>query len=515
MGCSNSENKIDCNDKLTLKSSQGQIKKNSHVKKINIKVNHSKEVQEKCGDLTLNSIYKYDERGNLIEKSEQGKVKFISFYEYNSSGKLISRVIQDSPGNISQTDLYTYDSRGNKISDFSKDHDKNNEYLNGYIYDNSNNLIQETEISYRNNKKYGGKISTKYKYDDDDNKIEETRYYDGDIMSKLTYDYNNHGDINKISKYDENGLLEFNKIKMYDNQERQVLDSTTNMGENYESFGLSNSFRLTYDKKGNIIEDKNINITSGIEYKKSFTYDEIGNKVEEISKNNRKDKYNYISSSKYIYDKNGNWTFQTYYKNGIPLYEVNREIEYYDKNVNQKKNISTNDNVFDYDENRRLYVNNKYSFSVKVPLFWEHDYGVSNNNIFRTFEKDSSFVVNIVVDKNKNYTKINSHSYLDSYGEEKLKREVLNGLKNQGLNINPKSIKIRKSYLKNVESIKLEYTFKEYYDDFSFDISMLQHVFFRGENKITLSCSSPSVFLDANLTSFDYLTSLFHHLPIN
>ena len=141
MGCSNSKNKIDCNDKLTLKSSQGEIKKNSHVKKINIKVNHSEEVQEKCGDLILNSIYKYDERGNLIERSEQGKVKFISFYEYNSSGKLISGVIQDSPGNISSTYLYTYDSRGNKISYYKKDHGRNNEYNKEYIYDNYNNFI--------------------------------------------------------------------------------------------------------------------------------------------------------------------------------------------------------------------------------------------------------------------------------------------------------------------------------------------------------------------------------------
>ena len=75
-------------------------------------------------------------------------------------------------------------------------------------------------------------------------------------------------------------------------------------------------------------------------------------------------------------------------------------------------------------------------------------------------------------------------------------------------------------FKEQIDSLKQPYignldTFKEYYDDFSFDISMLQHVFFRGENKITLSCSSPSVFLDANLTSFDYLTSLFHHLPIN
>ena len=59
---------------------------------------------------------------------------------------MISRVIQDSPGNISRTDLYTYDSRWNKISDYSKVHDKNNEYNNEYIYDNSNNLIASTLV---------------------------------------------------------------------------------------------------------------------------------------------------------------------------------------------------------------------------------------------------------------------------------------------------------------------------------------------------------------------------------
>ena len=511
IGCSKNNNKINCNDKPKLYSSYYETKKNSHVKKIDIKVNYSKEIQEKCGGLKLNTIYKYDERGNEIEMLEQGELKYINFYDYNSNGKLISKLQQDPLGNLSTTRSYRYDLKGNEISHYFKNHNSLTSYLASYTYDNSNNLTQkvETSSSYGNNgtDKYTTKSVRKHKYKyDDDNKIEEIWESDGETMGRYIYEYDNQGNVSKVFSYDAKGLLMEAKIKMYNSQGKLILDSLIDKGKDYLDFGLGDSFRFKYDKKGNIIEKTSYSSTYGYERKNSYTYDEVGNKIEDIIESDKN-----LVSYKYIYDKNDNWTFQTYYINGIPQYEVNREIEYFDKN----KNISTIDKVFEYDEKRRLYVNNKIKFSVKVPLDWEHDYGVTNNNIFRTFQKDSSFFVAIGVDKNKNYLKINSHSFLDSYGEEKLKREVLNGYKNQGLNINPKSIKIRKSYLKNVESIKLEYTFKRYYEDFSFDISMQQHVFLRGENKITISCSSPSVFLDANLTSFEYLTSLFHHLPFN
>jgi len=500
-----------------------ETKGNKRVRKIDIKVKYSNE-QKNCGDSSLISSFKYDENGNLTEHVEQGKIKNKWSFNYDHFGNLIEETsLSDDSKRIWR---YKYDLKGNKIQ--GSFITKNNSTLINYSYDSLNNLVLKSEISSSilNGKKRNSNKLTIFKINNLGEKIEEIEFYDDTIQSRIIFDYDTKGNLIESSYFNKTGELNKKLTLRYNNLNQVILDSITK-GKSYSSFGIYFPYESIYDKNGNIIE-KNIfdDLTYKLREKYFYQYDELGNLVQEISekltvenhilfsRNQKKE----LKSTKYSNDRNGNWVLKTVYLNGLPQYEIERNIDYFDKSTFKNKitkEINNNQIDIDYfDDKKRIYINNEFSFSCKVPPKWKHDYGVTENNIFRTFQEDSSLVVSVGFEKIEKYSKMNSHLFIDSYGKEKFTNELEIGFKKQGLNINPKSISVMKSYLHNIESIKIDFTFKRLFEDFSFVISNQQHVFFRNGYKITLTCSSPLTLLESKTIRMEYLNSLFHHLPL-
>jgi hypothetical protein len=91
---------------------------------------------------------------------------------------------------------------------------------------------------------------------------------------------------------------------------------------------LSPKKTYKYDEKGNKIEENIYNDDGSLAFKKTYKYDEKGNKIES-------NKYNADGSLSpkytitYKYDIMGNWIKQTTIKDGKPTQLSERVIEYY------------------------------------------------------------------------------------------------------------------------------------------------------------------------------------------
>lgn len=180
------------------------------------------DLYKKDGSLMVKMIYKYDDKGNVIEGNnategnmywKDGRLFFCSkkIYKYNEKGKLIEENSYDAKGSLSDTTAFKYDSKGNLIEDnqFAKSVWNNTEglHLNRktlYLYDDKGNLIevkwnQENGFSNGQWKYDSSKIS--YNYDTRGNLIEESNNgtnidgRSGTDFPMITYKYNDNGNL--------------------------------------------------------------------------------------------------------------------------------------------------------------------------------------------------------------------------------------------------------------------------------------------------------------------------------
>jgi len=156
------------------------------------------------------SQYKYDEKENLAEeinyKSSISNSNLLNKvnYLYNVNNKVVETAISKQGGIKYLREKYMYDSSNNNIEKLEFNPDSTIEYKYIYKFDSNDEVIEE--IKY-----YSGtgplNSKTTYKYDEDGNKIEEIRYkVDATIDVRITSLYDGNG--NKIEEilYDKNNI---------------------------------------------------------------------------------------------------------------------------------------------------------------------------------------------------------------------------------------------------------------------------------------------------------------------
>ena len=127
------------------------------------------------------------------------------------------------------------------------------------------------------------------------------------------------------------------------------------------------------------------------------------------------------------------------------------------KNVHEKQTNLSKENLiqeYEFDSLSNIYKNYKYAVSFKVPRSWEFDYGLTKNNFFRSYQKDSLYVISALAwdynfdsDINELYEIVSKESFNDT---------LITKWKSQDLSIRPYDINFKKVYFRNKQAIKLE-----------------------------------------------------------
>lgn len=227
-------------------------------------------------------IYKYDSNDNLIERYDKRGDSIV--FKYDNSKHVIEEENFDSNKLVYKV-TYKYDDRGNKIEKREYSHENKLESSKVYKFDRSGN---ETE-AYNHYFNIQGTSDSRvtYKYDNRNNKIEKDSYEPDSVLKwKGTYKYDDSGHVI------EDGSYHYNRDKtltdqMADCTNKYKHDEKGNIIEKIytnKSTGLSYKSTFKFDARGNLIEFCKYNDKGKlIESEKSrYTYDEVGNWVKEI-----------------------------------------------------------------------------------------------------------------------------------------------------------------------------------------------------------------------------------------
>jgi len=247
------------------------------------------------------TIYRYDDKGNLVEKVEYDHHTINkTLCKYDDQGNLIEES-EYSHGKLRRKWLWKYDDKSNLVEKSRYDADDGKlEYLSKY--DDKGN---ETEVV-----RYDpwGKFESKslYKYDDKGNKIEYAYYLpSGKLEIKETCKYDNKGNPIEWAKYDaywfrrskvcliekeggEHNAANWAKGLCKYKYNKDNLIEWANYARGGEfgfssgsaGFGLLSKVTYKYDNKGNRIEGAMYDGDGMLTSKFTARYDDKGNQIE-------------------------------------------------------------------------------------------------------------------------------------------------------------------------------------------------------------------------------------------
>lgn len=180
------------NDLTDLKL-KGKVKSLTETEFKKILVDKSGEIQK--APIIINKyIYFFNDTGNIFEEDYYGlndDFKYKDIYKYDDKGNLIER----NRNNLtSYKNSYVYDEKDNIIEDSGYNSNSNSYEKTTFEYDNKGNIIVKTRFDINDSL-----ISRDTcKYDTKGNKI-ESRFYTKSTALKLSYKYDNNG--NRIEEY--------------------------------------------------------------------------------------------------------------------------------------------------------------------------------------------------------------------------------------------------------------------------------------------------------------------------
>ena len=411
-----------------------------------------------------NFNYTYNWRGDIVLKKQETELSNIKDetsikidYEFHSNGNVHKEKHVES-GTFSQEKFVkTYTENGNVIS-LKRFNSNNVSYEEKREYDFNDNLVEKKIIT----DPFFGSSRTIFKYDDNNN---------------LTDEIGLNGD----------GLLEKKTIFKYDELNKLV----------YEEF---------INKKGETI------------YKKNYYYNRKG-LLSQIKETNNQSGLESITS--FVYDGQNNWIEKSFSIDNKTINTTIREIQYYtskkpDTSFYQKQDRLTNEKYikdFEFDSLSNIYKNFKYAVSFKVPKSWEFDYGLTKNNFFRSYQKDSLYVISALAwDYNLDY---DINDIYEIVSKESLKDTLITKWNSQDLSIEPYDINLNKVYFKNIQAIKLEQKYLRREEDFSFEITEWVYIYIRNSYRIQIGLSAPTVLIENNLVNLANFISEIQHLPLD
>ena len=250
---------------------------NDYMIEVNGKRNREGEV------FYYNYIYDYDERGNQIRGTgydTEGNVISIYTAEYDENDNLI-KTEEFTEGYTGSMYEANYDANNNLISEskyiayeYKGEQKYQFEYRNEFVYDERNNVIEET--TYGDREEFS--FNHIYKYDESDNLI---KAFDVDINGNVlsTYEawYDADGNMIEFKMFDKSGkLTAHNKAEYCENK---MIKETDCLGSNETVISSA-----IYNENGALIEQIYLNssLGSGFLEKYKYIYDEKGNQIEEI-----------------------------------------------------------------------------------------------------------------------------------------------------------------------------------------------------------------------------------------
>ncbi|MBP1645435.1 MAG: hypothetical protein H6Q16_1010 [Bacteroidetes bacterium] len=188
------------------------------------------------------SLYKYDERGNCIERID-------SNYD---EGITRSRVYNH---------IYKYDNSGNIIEESNY---FNNEFSSKYYYkyDENGNCYESISYESENDSAFS---KTLYIRDKDKKKVEWIMYNKlGDLDSRFIREYDNNGNVIKVENFNQEDTLPSVTFYKYNDKnditEQSFFDNKTNT--KYIVYKI----KYKYDSKGNWIKGTKYNKDGSIEF---------------------------------------------------------------------------------------------------------------------------------------------------------------------------------------------------------------------------------------------------------
>ena len=189
--------------------------------------------------------YEYDDEGRMVKISRKNS-EYWQTYTYNSAGLLVETSFRDCPATVWHTfkTVYAYDDNGNEVEAATYSNDgKTLDNLVEKKYDANDNLLEQKETGYGSRE--GIVRINSYKYDDEGNKIEHSRYFSiGEETRVVRYDsfgreicttiYEDGAlVINYVNNYDEYGSL----VEVIKNDSEKGKSDTTRYEVEYDTYG--------------------------------------------------------------------------------------------------------------------------------------------------------------------------------------------------------------------------------------------------------------------------------------
>jgi YD repeat-containing protein len=244
----------------------------------------------------INSMYSYDEKGNLTEVViDDGRRKIT--YAYDSRGRLIEEKNIGRFGIIHAFE-FKHDENGDIIEQYLISPRGRNLYMS-YKYNSSGNLIDSTYYSSYHN--WNRDYSIRYEYDEQ-----------GRLIDEWYLDYNSNG--TKIES--ESGTKYQYNRKGYLIESRDLVRLADG---SYETIGFTTN---KYNRKGYLIESRTVEIFEDYGYETetltTFKYNRRGDVIQiaysDYSRDEEKFLHRGTSRYEYEYDKKGNWIKKTSFR---------------------------------------------------------------------------------------------------------------------------------------------------------------------------------------------------------
>lgn len=260
--------------------------------------------------------------------------KKTSLTQFNKSGDVTEKKIFNAKGIVTGTEIYNYDAKGNRIL-YERD-GSSGKYKKVSVYNNKNNVITETGFNGAEN------FKNTFTYTPQDkvasivyvvnNKVEEKRVYSytgnvciiqiyaggNTLTSKLKLSYDAKGNVLEeiLLTIDEKVT---SKKKFKYNHTQQIIVEEKNLGG-----ALNYRLSYAYDALGNLVSISEETTSVKKYVKKSYSYDSKGNLTEYKWRRSSGDEFNV---KKYTYDAKGVClTEHTYYPN--TKYELLTKYQY-------------------------------------------------------------------------------------------------------------------------------------------------------------------------------------------